>query len=554
MKPTEVSSINIEPTNDGSIRRRSQALSPVLIGSCLIPIALIVASAAQPSLTPALLHRAGDYFMANFPHWIVWCLSLFLIKCALVALIPSVGRRKLGVATDKPEFSYFSWFSMIFGAGMGVGMFTWGVAEPLSGMQNNPDVIRGLTQSQTFANTYSALKWSYLHWGLGAWACYAVVGLAIAYTGHRQRLPLTIRTSLIPLFGNSVKGNFGNLVDIAAVAATLLCILQTLGFAIDEFVICLARTTDASWLLQADGSATIAGKLGASAFIMSLAAASAMSGLNRGIRWLSNINMSLSLIVLGGMLIAGSFWDNIFILMISVLDYLVHLPMMMFQVWDADGTQMGDQLQDWQGTWSMFHWSWWLAFAPFVGVFLAKISKGRTVREYVFVTIVLPAFLCMVWMAWAGGSAITLELSGAANGDIVRAATGEKIFAMVAYLFDPWLGWAVSMALVLLLTTHLTTSIDSAIVVTTTLLRQELYSSTNRPAVLTWATILFCVMAFLILSDGFISLRSAMVAAAVPISILITLLCVSLGIAFYKDTDTEYNDVDEFQYHLQTSR
>lgn len=424
---------------------------------------------------------------------------------------------------------------MIFGAGMGVGLLTWGIAEPIAGMQNNPDVIRGLSTSTSSDNTSSALKWSYLHWGLGAWSSYAIVGLAVAYTGYRQQLPLTIRTALLPLFGNAMRGKLGHTVDVAAVAATLLCILQTLGYALEEFVVCVAQTAGAFWLLQADGSATVAGKIGASVFIMSLAAASAMSGTGRGIKWLSNVNMLLSFVILAVMLLAGSFKEGLYTLFTSVFDYLINLPIMMVQVWSKDGTVVGDNLQNWQGTWSMFHWAWWLAFSPFVGVFLARISRGRSIRQYVFATIVLPAFLCMLWMAWAGGNAIALELDGIAGGALVEAGTGQKIFLLVQYLFEPWAAWAVSMVLVVLLTTYLTTTIDSAFIVTTTVLRQELYSHSNRRAVLVWSAILIVAMVLLILLDGFTSIRSALVAAAVPISFLVTLLCVSLAVGLYTD-------------------
>jgi choline-glycine betaine transporter len=510
-------------------------VSPIFVGSCLLPLVIITAAASQPSTTPALLNRLGNFFMANFPHWIIWSIAFFLISCTVVSVVPSIGRRKLGVEHDKAQFSYFSWFSMIFGAGMGVGLLTWGVAEPIAGMQNNPDVIRGLTTAASSQNMSSALKWSYLHWGLGAWSSYSIVGLAVAYTGYRQGLPLTIRTALFPLFGNAMGGKLGHVVDVAAVAATLLCILQTLGYALDEFVICVARSAGAFWLLETDGSATVAGKIGASVFIMSMAAASAMSGTGRGIKWLSNVNMLFSFVILAVMLLAGSFKDGIYTLFISVFDYLINMPTMMFQVWMKDGTEIGDSLQDWQGTWSMFHWAWWLAFSPFVGVFLARISRGRTIRQYIFATIVLPAFLCMVWMAWAGGNAIVLELDGSASGALIRAGTGQKIFSLVQYLFEPWAAWIVSMVLLLLLTTYLTTTIDSAFIVTTTVLRQELYSHSNRRAVLVWSVILTVVLIMLILVDGFTSIRSAMVAAAIPISFLVTTLCISLAVAISKD-------------------
>lgn len=517
---------------------QGQVLTPVFIGSCLFPLMLIVATVLQPSLTEDFLSRAGDFYLAKFPHWIIWSVSLFLICSAVVALIPTIGRRKLGIAEDRPQTSYFSWFSMIFGAGMGVGLLTWGVAEPLAGMQNNPDVIRGLASASSSQNTPSALKWTYAHWGMAGWAGYAMVGLAVAYTGHRQRLPLTIRTALIPLFGNAMKGMFGHLIDMLTVAATLLCVLQILGYALEELVMCIALTIDAMWLLEADGSAKIESKIGSSIFIMSFAAASAMSGIGRGVKWVSNANMLMSFLILGIMLVAGSFAASLNALVLSVSSYLVDLPTLLFQVWTKDGTEIGNKLQQWQGEWTMYHWAgWWLAFSPFIGIFLAKISKGRTIRQYVFATVVLPAFLTMVWMSFTGGSAIGLELDGTANGELYSAGTGQKIFSMVEYMFVEWAAKVVSIVLVLLLITYLTTTIDSAVIVVNTVIRQELYSKTDKLAVFTWAAALSAVMVLLIILDGFSSIRSAMVVSAAPISLLMTMLCISLGVAIYKDKE-----------------
>lgn len=539
--------------NTGVPTRHAQTTSPVFIGSCVLPLIVIAAAAFQPVITNEFLSRAGDFYLATFPHWVIWSVSLFLVCSILVAVIPSIGRRHLSSGDERAQFSYFSWFSMIFGAGMGVGLLTWGVAEPIAGMQNNPDVIRGLTTVGSSQNISSALKWSYVHWGLAGWSGYAMVGLAVAYTGYRQRLPLTIRTALVPLFGNSMKGPLGHLVDMATVAATLLCVLQILGYALDEFVICLAQTVNAHWLLEPNGNAKVSSKIAASVFIMALAAASAMSGIGRGVKWLSNINMLFSFIVLAILLLAGSFKEGLYTLFVSIFDYLINLPSMMFQVWTKDGTELGDSLQAWQGTWSMYHWAgWWLAFSPFIGVFLAKISRGRSIRQYVFATVVLPAFFTMVWMSWAGGNAIVLELNGSANGELISAGVGQKIFSMVQYLFDPWVARIVSVVLVLLLITYLTTSIDSAVIVTTTVLRQEHVSRTNPLAVLAWSVVLTAVMILLIVLDGFSSIRSAMVVAAAPISVVMALLCLSLGVALYKDTGAVQKDNEELAIDLNS--
>ncbi|MFT5045747.1 MAG: choline-glycine betaine transporter [Porticoccaceae bacterium] len=511
---------------------------PVLTGSCLIGLLVLTLSALMQSLTSTFLSRVVDFYLAHFPHWIIWSVSFFLIYSAALALLPSIGCRKLGTENDYSKYSFFSWFSMIFGVGMGVGLLTWGVAEPIAGMQNNPDVIRGLTTAWTAENTSSALKWSYAHWGFAGWASYALVGLAVAYTGHRQRLPLTIRTALSPLFGNAMKGVLGHLVDVLTVVVTLFSIIQVLGYALNELVIAVAQTTNAVWLLDSQGNASNSAKIATSALMIFLSAFSAISGIGRGVKWFSNVNMLVSFIFLAIIFLAGSLKDGLLTLFSSVFDYLINLPSMMFQVWMKDGTAVGDNLQAWQGEWSMYHWAcWWLAFAPFIGIFLAKISRGRTIRQYVFATVILPTLLTMIWMSWAGGNAIELELSGVANGELISADIGIKIFTLVQLMFESLGAWIVSMTLLFLLITYLVTTIDSAIMVSTSVLRKEHDGTSTSGSILAWSVILTVAMTVLILVDGFSSIRSAVAAASAPISILIAALCLSLTIAIYNDTD-----------------
>jgi len=515
-----------------------RAWSPVLIGSCFIALTMVALATLLPSLTASFLARAGDFYLGRFPLWIILSVSFFLTYSVALALLPSVGRRKLGIDSDNSKYSFFSWFSMIFGAGMGVGLLTWGVAEPLAGMENNPDVIRGLTTAGTAENTSSALKWSYAHWGFAGWASYALVGLAVAYTGHRKRLPLTIRTALIPLFGKAMNGMLGHLVDILTIVLTLFSVIQVLGYALNELVIAVAQTTNTHWLLNEQGIASSFAQIAASVIVMSLAAISAMSGIGRGVKLFSNINMLASFIFLAIMLLAGSFTGGLLTLISSVFDYLFNLPAMSFTVWMKDGTDVGNNLQAWQGEWSMYHWAgWWLAFSPFIGIFLAKISRGRTIRQYLFATIVLPALLTMMWMSWAGGNAIALELNGIANGGLVSADIGIKIFTLVQLMFESHSAWLVSLTLLFLSITYLVTTIDSAVIVTTSVLLKTQEAPNNSRLILAWSVVLTVAMSVLILADGFSSIRSSMVIASAPVSLLIAALCVSLAFAIYKDTD-----------------
>ena len=203
----------------------------------------------------------------NFAAWYIWVVAFFVIVCLGLAIWPTAGRLNLGQDGEKPEFSNFSWFSMMFGAGIGVGMLTWAVAEPIAHFKNNPAVIQGVNTALSQDNVREAYVWSFLHWGLGAWACYAIAGLSLAFFSYRRGLPLTIRSALTPLFGKALSGTLGHIIDIVAVVATILGVAQTLGFGVEQFVAGLTRI-GIGGLAMEDGSATTVGIIVALLVIM----------------------------------------------------------------------------------------------------------------------------------------------------------------------------------------------------------------------------------------------------------------------------------------------
>ncbi|MFK7892845.1 MAG: BCCT family transporter, partial [Granulosicoccus sp.] len=365
----------------------------VTISAKLLIGGLVIWAVAFPEQSGAILNQFNSFILGNFASWYIWVVAFFVLVCLGLALWPSAGRLKLGHHDDRPEFSNFSWFSMMFGAGIGVGMLTWAVAEPVYHFNNNPEVIQGLVEGGTQENIRNAYKWSFLHWGLGAWACYAIAGLGLAFFSYRRSLPLTIRSSLTPLFGKALSGPLGHIIDVVAVVATILGVAQTLGFGVEQFVAGLSRIGVGDWLINAEGTASSAGIIFAIVIIMGASTLSALSGVGKGIKWLSNLNMVLSIALLGFFLLFGSTWFGLSALFVGIFDYLVALPEMMFTVWKADGTETGDALAGWQGAWSVFYWAWWVAFAPFVGLFLARISKGRSIREFVLGAMVVPSLL-----------------------------------------------------------------------------------------------------------------------------------------------------------------
>ena len=514
----------------------------VAITSKVIITILVVWAVAFPEQAGTVLNGFNKFILANFATWYTWVMAAFVIVCIVLAIWPASGRLKIGLAEDKPEFSRFSWFSMMFGAGIGVGMLTWAVAEPVYHFANNPDVIKGLAEGSTEGNVLNAYKWSYLHWGFSAWSSYAICGLALGYFAFRRNLPLTVRSSLTPLFGRSLEGGLGHVIDIVAVVATILGVAQTLGFGVEQFVAGLARIGIGDWLVNDEGSASTVGILFALLVIMGASTLSALSGVGKGIKWLSNINMGLSFFLLAFFFIFGSTFFGLKALFVGMFDYLIALPAMIFTVWKADGTEVGDALSGWQGGWTVFYWAWWVAFAPFVGLFLARISRGRTVREFVIGAIIAPSIMCFVWFSFAGGTAIDLELTGGAGGVINSAADGDKIFAMTNFMLAPiseMISWIMAVLIVILLLTYLVTSADSTVLIVNTINAAGDEGPKARPHIIFWGVALGAVVAALLIVGGLSAIQTAMVIGALPFSLVMVLMCLSLLKAIYRDGQRE---------------
>jgi choline/glycine/proline betaine transport protein len=424
-------------------------------------------------------------------------------------------------------------------------MLTFATAEPMFHWGSNPDTIRGLTEGSSAENVRSAYVWSFTHWGLAAWASYAVVGLSLAFFAYRRNLPLTIRSALAPIFGERLSGTLGHVIDIVAVVATVLGVAQTLGFGVEQFVAGLSRIGFGDWLYTAtaDGGqkTSTAAIIFALLIIMGASTLSALSGVGKGIKWLSNINMGLSFFLLLFFLAFGSTFFGLQALVVGIFDYLVSIPQNIFTVWVSDGVDGSEaaQLAGWQGGWTIFYWAWWIAFAPFVGVFLARISKGRTIREYVLGALVIPSFMCFVWFAIVGGTAIDLELSGEAAGAISGAASSDQLFATLAVILNENLAWIMSLIVVVLLLTYLVTSADSAVLIINTINAAGDEGPKARPHILFWGAALALVVGALIIAGGLGAIQTAMVIGALPFSAVMVLMGLALIKAIWRDGKRE---------------
>jgi len=493
-------------------------------------------------LWASLASNAGDILMAiqsgtisYFRGWYVYASATFMVMSLLLALIPATGRIRLGANGSAPEFSRFAWFSMMFGAGIGVGMLTYSTAEPLAHFANNPDVIMGTTTALDRDNLGAAYKWTLLHYGLTPWGCYAIAGMSLAYFAYRRDMPLTIRSPFTAVLGPEAGRRVGAVVDAAAILATIIGIGVTIGYGVNQLTFGLHQITNWSWLVS-NGTPSLTALSLAVIFLTLAAMLSALSGIGRGIRWLSNLNMALSWLLLLIFVVFGAtaFAGDMFVS--GLTEYVRWLPTMSVTIWNGGEAGTPQALSDWQAAWNIFYWAWWIAFTPFVGLFLARVSQGRTIREYVVGAILLPSLMCFAWFCIIGGTALDLELRGIANGEIIGADLSAQLFATVDSLFSASWVLPVSILCVVLLITYLVTSADSAVLVINTIVSGGATDGIRARHIVLWSVLLGLVIITLLFAGGMDALRSVMIIGALPFSAVMLFMLCALIYAIRQDS------------------
>jgi choline/carnitine/betaine transport len=439
---------------------------------------------------------------------------------------------------ETPEFSTLSWLSMMFSAGIGVGMLTYSTAEPIFHFANNPDTIKGLSVGLDENNVRNAYKWVMLHYGFTPWACYGVIGISLGYLSYSHHLPLTIRSALQPLFGRAMTGGAGHATDIFAILATIVGLSVTIGYGVSQFASGLFNITGMTWLIDDGGKPTLIAQLTGLILIVCASCLSAASGLKRGIKWLSNINMSLSAFLIVFFVLFGATFFALKTFFYTIWDYLIALPAMSTSVWRDTGIEPSKALQEWQSAWTIFYWAWWIAFAPFVGLFLARVSRGRTIREYVLGAIIVPSLIGLVWFAFVGGTAIDLELSGVAQGAIVNADISAQLFETINLMLSSKLAIMLSIIIVILLVTFLVTSADSGILIINTLASGGNQRQKQSKHIVIWGALFAVLIGVLLLAGGMDALRSVMIIGALPFSVIIALMAISLIKTLLNDRKT----------------
>jgi choline/glycine/proline betaine transport protein len=449
-----------------------------------------------------------------------WYYVLLVAGFVAFALWVGVGRWgdiTLGQDDDVPQYRLGTWFSMLFAAGMGIGLVFWGAAEPLSHFANPKPGTTGTPEQ--LAQT--AMSQTYLHWGVHAWAVYVVVGLALAYMIHRRRRPVSIRWALEPLLGDRVRGRVGDAVDVAAVVGTVFGVATSLGLGV------LQISAGLEHIGVADSSTALQVVL--IVVVTALATGSVVSGLDKGLKWLSNINVTLAGVLLVAVLLLGStlFLLREFVQSIGV--YLANVLPMTFNV----SAYAGAEGEAWQAAWTTFYWGWWISWAPFVGVFIARISRGRTVREFVGGVLLVPTLVTFLWFSVLGGSALHQELVG--GGGLV-GPDGEVVPENV--LFDLLgglpAGTVLSVGAIILVALFFITSADSGALVIA-MLSAGGDPDPRRAIRVVWAALIGVLAIALLLAGGLTALQTAAILIALPFSVVMIAMVVSVSRALHAE-------------------
>ncbi len=371
-------------------------LDKVVFGvAAAIALAVVVAGAAKPETFSEKSGEALGWVTDNFGWLFVLTSAGFVLFSAYLA-VTRYGNIKLGPDDSEPEFSTFSWVSMMFATGMGIGLMFWGVAEPLTHF-NSPPLGQG--EGGTPESAESAMQYAFFHWGFHPWAMYAVIGLAIGYFAYRKGYGNLISATFRPLLGKRATQGPGKAIDVVAIFATLFGSATSLGLGALQITGGIDDVFD-----RGAGSKTLA--VAVIAVLTLCFVASAVSGVDKGIQFLSNANAIAAALLVFFLFVVG---PTVFIMgtfTTSVGDYLTHLPAMSFNtgVYDSEASS-------WLGGWTIFYWAWWISWTPFVGMFIARISKGRTIRQFVIYVVLIPSLVSFIWFAILGGSAIDQQLN-----------------------------------------------------------------------------------------------------------------------------------------------
>ena len=464
-----------------------------------------------PNAFELMTKEMNQWITDSFSWFYVLAVAIFLMALVFIAL-SDMGKIKLGPDHSQPAYSNGSWFAMLFTAGMGIGLMFFGVAEPVMHYVNPPT-----GDAETVQAAQQAMRITFFHWGLHAWAIYALVGLTLAYFAFRHHLPLKVRSGLYPLIGQKIYGPMGDAVDTFATIGTVFGVATTLGSGVTQI------NSGLSYLFGWENQ--ISTQIMLIIFVSALASLSVCLGLDKGIKRLSELNLVLALALLIFVFLASS---SIYILQTTIQNagqYMSNLFSMTFNLYAY-------QPNGWIGGWTIMYWAWWISWSPFVGMFIARVSRGRTIREFIVGVLLIPTGFTLIWMGFMGNAALFSILEQGHTGLItaVQKDSSVALFEFLSYLPFASISSFIATILVVL---FFVTSADSGALVTDYLTAK----SENSPIWqrLFWTVLMAVLSIILLVVGGLGALQSATMMSALPFTLIMLLLCWGLLKALHLD-------------------
>lgn len=443
--------------------------------------------------------------ISNFGGWFFVLAMNFFLFFVLYIAFSKYGKIRLGGKNAKPEFSKIAWFAMLFSAGMGIGILFWSVGEPINHFINPPSGT-----PRTVEAARISMEITFLHWGLHPWGMYALVGMSLAFFTFNKKLPLTISSIFYPLLGRKIYGPWGKAINVLAVVSTLFGLATSLGLGIQQVSAGLAHLFNLP--------DTLTSQVILITLITLAATGSVVAGLSGGVRRLSEMNMVIGAVFLLFMILVG---PTLFIFD----SFIQNLGGYIQNFFELSSWTETYQQSDWQNDWTVFYWAWWVSWSPFVGMFIARISRGRTLKEFVLGVLIVPTLLTFLWLSTFGGSAIYLELNSVA--DIAGAVTSNVATSLYVLLEQFPISVVTSTVGVILVTSFFITSSDSGSLVVDSLTAGGKLDAPV-PQRIFWALTEGAVAAVLLIGGGLGALQTAAISTGLPFAILLIILVWSL--------------------------
>lgn len=477
--------------------------APVFLISAVLVVAFVAGTLMFLDSAGAAFSDMRVWITTKFD-WLFMILENFFVLFCVVVAYSKLGRVRLGGVDARPRYGYPGWLAMLFAAGVGIGLMFFGVLEPVTHTLNPPI---GIDPADTETARAAGMSAAIMHWGLHAWAVYAVVGLALAFFCFNRGLPLTLRSSFYPIFGKAAWGPLGHVVDITAVLATIFGLATSLGLGAEQ----MAGGLNYLFGVASTGATKVVLIVG----IIAIALVSVIAGLDKGVKRLSEINMVLAAMLLLFVIVAGP--TLVFAVTVgkAAVDYAMFLPQL--------SNWIGREDLDFYHGWSTFYWAWWIAWSPFVGMFIARVSFGRTVREFVTWVLIIPTVIGIVWMSAFGGTALDQLFTDGYRG-VADSVPELALFKMLERL--PFTEFVSAGGLVLI-AIFFVTSADSGSLVIDTITAGGKMDAPVRQRVF-WCILVGLVAIALMLGGGVASLQALAISVALPFCIVLLMLCVSL--------------------------